>query len=573
MRIVCDSCGAKYSIADEKIAGKLFKVRCKKCDNMIMVDGTALGGDETVLSPAASTEAGWYVVIDGAQTGPLSVDEVVAQVNVGAVDSTSFAWREGMGDWLPLSEIPEFDGLLPAAGDPFEDEATRVASMDEVHAPAPVAEAPVPVPAPEPVVEAPKPSGAGLLSHSGNTAAGPSDFFGAGAAAQSSQSPEPRPSSGSALGTGLTDERSENSVLFSLNDLTSSKSKAADDQIPRTDGSGLIDIRVLANTQSAASAGAGDSVGVPITPMALPPRKSNKGLVAAIGFGSVIMLGLIGVLVFIAFFKDDPTFQPPTTEPPAVAVNDAAGAETGTLGEGTVVEPAVPTLEGSGVADVAAVPPVEPPLEGSGATAVAAGSGEAALTELAALTPPSADGTATSPEAEEGTSEREERDEPEVEREERDEPEVRSERAEREERDEPREEAVAAREEVEAPPSREDDNSERSADAVGNALDAIRSQREPEEEEEEEEEEAEETLSRDAVRSTIRRYRSQVARCDDGSGGRYSVRFTIQPSGNVSNARAQDSDDVSRCIVGVVRDMEFPEFSGNAVPVTYPFNF
>ncbi|MBW2212228.1 MAG: zinc-ribbon domain-containing protein, partial [Deltaproteobacteria bacterium] len=29
MKIVCDSCGAKYSIADEKVAGKIFKIRCK----------------------------------------------------------------------------------------------------------------------------------------------------------------------------------------------------------------------------------------------------------------------------------------------------------------------------------------------------------------------------------------------------------------------------------------------------------------------------------------------------------------------------------------------------------------
>ena len=35
MKIVCDSCSAKYSIADEKVAGKVFKIRCKKCSNVI----------------------------------------------------------------------------------------------------------------------------------------------------------------------------------------------------------------------------------------------------------------------------------------------------------------------------------------------------------------------------------------------------------------------------------------------------------------------------------------------------------------------------------------------------------
>ena len=39
MKIVCDACGAKYSIADEKVAGKVFKIRCKKCGESIVVRG------------------------------------------------------------------------------------------------------------------------------------------------------------------------------------------------------------------------------------------------------------------------------------------------------------------------------------------------------------------------------------------------------------------------------------------------------------------------------------------------------------------------------------------------------
>ena len=39
MKIVCDNCGAKYSIADEKVAGKVFKIRCKKCTHVIVVRG------------------------------------------------------------------------------------------------------------------------------------------------------------------------------------------------------------------------------------------------------------------------------------------------------------------------------------------------------------------------------------------------------------------------------------------------------------------------------------------------------------------------------------------------------
>jgi len=37
MKIVCDACQAKYSIADEKVQGKAFKIRCKKCGHIIVV--------------------------------------------------------------------------------------------------------------------------------------------------------------------------------------------------------------------------------------------------------------------------------------------------------------------------------------------------------------------------------------------------------------------------------------------------------------------------------------------------------------------------------------------------------
>ncbi len=43
MKIVCDSCGTKYSIADDKVRGKVFKIRCKKCSHIIVVRGGEIG--------------------------------------------------------------------------------------------------------------------------------------------------------------------------------------------------------------------------------------------------------------------------------------------------------------------------------------------------------------------------------------------------------------------------------------------------------------------------------------------------------------------------------------------------
>jgi predicted Zn finger-like uncharacterized protein len=40
MKVTCQSCQAKYTIADEKVRGKVAKIRCKKCGTTILVDGT-----------------------------------------------------------------------------------------------------------------------------------------------------------------------------------------------------------------------------------------------------------------------------------------------------------------------------------------------------------------------------------------------------------------------------------------------------------------------------------------------------------------------------------------------------
>lgn len=39
MKIVCDACAAKYSVADEKVAGRTLKVRCKRCSQVLVLRG------------------------------------------------------------------------------------------------------------------------------------------------------------------------------------------------------------------------------------------------------------------------------------------------------------------------------------------------------------------------------------------------------------------------------------------------------------------------------------------------------------------------------------------------------
>ena len=68
MKIVCDSCAAKYSIADEKVAGKVFKIRCKMCTSVIVVRGDQVPAEEQEAATQVfdyGSDAVWHVVIDG----------------------------------------------------------------------------------------------------------------------------------------------------------------------------------------------------------------------------------------------------------------------------------------------------------------------------------------------------------------------------------------------------------------------------------------------------------------------------------------------------------------------------
>ncbi len=104
MKIACDACEAKYSIADEKIRGKVFKIRCKKCSNVIVVRAA----DEAPVIAAADPDAIWHLVIAGDQVGPLTVDDVGTRVDAREATGETLAWREGLADWAPLGELEAF---------------------------------------------------------------------------------------------------------------------------------------------------------------------------------------------------------------------------------------------------------------------------------------------------------------------------------------------------------------------------------------------------------------------------------------------------------------------------------
>ncbi len=137
MKIICDSCGTKYSIADEKVRGKVFKIKCKKCSHIIVVRGASAddapaagqpdeketkvfdySGYDSPSEAAAALAAGagddeavWHLVIDQEQVGPMTVAEVQERYQRGEIDSETYTWREGFGDWQRLAAVEAFAGL------------------------------------------------------------------------------------------------------------------------------------------------------------------------------------------------------------------------------------------------------------------------------------------------------------------------------------------------------------------------------------------------------------------------------------------------------------------------------
>ena len=159
MKFQCDRCKTRYSIADERVRGKILKIRCKNCEAVITVregmevpsakqkavakkpevkkapvvdskpvlrnaferamDSTQredefAEGDQTVISdgpPPQQLEEEWYVSLDGGQFGPFNLQQARDWVAVRPASDELFCWSEGFDDWLPIDKVSHFRRL------------------------------------------------------------------------------------------------------------------------------------------------------------------------------------------------------------------------------------------------------------------------------------------------------------------------------------------------------------------------------------------------------------------------------------------------------------------------------
>ncbi|NNE17976.1 MAG: DUF4339 domain-containing protein [Myxococcales bacterium] len=268
MKIVCDSCGAKYSIADEKVAGKIFKIRCKKCSSVLEVRGDQPNAQATTEQTATSDhggEATWYIVVDGEQKGPLPPIELSQLFAKGSVSLESYVWNEGFDDWRVASEVPEVAQLFGGAAS----QARPQAATDDTMAfgaggdlfgsndgREPTSEIDTNSSMFAGFDESPTSTPAGAEQSPATTAAHDADAS-LGGGAMGGSAPQ-----------RMTGQRNENSVLFSLSNLQQLASRggsptestsmgsqppsaslgAQSAPPPSGEGSGLIDIRALAKS-------------------------------------------------------------------------------------------------------------------------------------------------------------------------------------------------------------------------------------------------------------------------------------------------------------------------------------
>src|SRR5580658_10339735 len=122
MKITCQSCQSKYNVADDKVTGKIVKIRCRKCGATIVVDGTtaAAGGNSTTSGssavaapqPSAAEAPSWHVNVSDNDQRTMTLSELVDAYNASTITQETFIWTEGMEDWKPLKDVEAVVGAL-----------------------------------------------------------------------------------------------------------------------------------------------------------------------------------------------------------------------------------------------------------------------------------------------------------------------------------------------------------------------------------------------------------------------------------------------------------------------------
>jgi predicted Zn finger-like uncharacterized protein len=290
MKVVCESCQAKYQVPDERVAGKKLKIRCKRCGAIILirgdldpsaaqlaaaVSGAAPSAPESLAPITTSVSDGaaleWHVSLEGDTRGPFDTETLRAWLESQPGGWDAHVWREGFPDWMDARSCAELNP--PAA-------APAYASMHEDEGPTQTFQAVA-------LTAAPLMAEAAASRRAGSRASQPGARASSIVSSVRTRSPSGISSAaGPRIGASshaLSGERNEDSVLFSaqsLQTMTGSSSGYTPGPNPgfaTGEGSGLIDIRALASLARQSTPQIAPGMGVP----AGAANHSTTGRIAA----------------------------------------------------------------------------------------------------------------------------------------------------------------------------------------------------------------------------------------------------------------------------------------------------
>ncbi|MGK0358701.1 MAG: putative Zn finger-like uncharacterized protein [Bradymonadia bacterium] len=106
MKFNCENCGTRYTLSDEKVKNRILKIRCKVCEDVIIVrDPAHAVSRPPSLAPAPAPEVEWYVSRDGGTPeGPMPLERLVDRITSGQLKSADMVWNQSMTDWARAEE-------------------------------------------------------------------------------------------------------------------------------------------------------------------------------------------------------------------------------------------------------------------------------------------------------------------------------------------------------------------------------------------------------------------------------------------------------------------------------------
>lgn len=141
MKFYCDSCGAKYLIGDDKVQGKILRIRCKKCDHVIVV--RELASPTPSLDASASVDSGalsqaapgpvWYYSRNGESFGPMPLEDIRGRIRAHTLGDDIHLWHESFTQWKPARECAELADLFQAPSARKAHNPTISLSVQDIH--------------------------------------------------------------------------------------------------------------------------------------------------------------------------------------------------------------------------------------------------------------------------------------------------------------------------------------------------------------------------------------------------------------------------------------------------------